>query len=264
MVLKTCCALLASLVSAVVCGASSAATIDYYRFENGLTDSGTAAQNATAVSGSPAATFSSNVPNPTIPATGAANTASISLTSSTALQFNYAFPLNTLTNATLEFYVDPSAIAGEQDLFWTTTGSGDQNRFNIGIPADGSLFVDYREPNGTLHSLDQTGANAIRANQWNFVALVKSGNTYSLYVNNLSPITNTDVNPNLPTSTAWTINGRQYEQPAGGLQFAGLVDEVRISDQALAPSAFLNAPEPASAALLASAGILLLRRRRAT
>jgi len=44
----------------------------------------------------------------------------------------------------------------------------------------------------------------------------------------------TDANPNLPTNTGWTLNGSNLGQ------FAGLIDELRISNSALTPSQFLR------------------------
>ena len=73
--------------------------------------------------------FSSSVPVSTIPQTGQTDTMSLSLGTGDALSFSYAFPFDTLTNATLEFYVKPTSLGTEQDIFWTTTGSGDANRF---------------------------------------------------------------------------------------------------------------------------------------
>ena len=226
------------LVGLGVATSASAATIDDYRFENDLSDSGTGAHAASVLAGSSA--FSADIPLATIPQTGLSNTKSLALTTADALVFDYAFPFDTLANATLEFYVKPLAADSDQDLFWTTTGSGDANRFNMGIASNGSIFLDYREPNGTLHQLGSSAASAIVAAQWNFVAIVKSGNTYLIYVNGNDPVATTDSSPSLPTSTGWTINGRATEQPFAGHQFSGLIDEVRLSDEALLPRAFLN------------------------
>ncbi len=243
---------------------SQAGVIDYYRFENNLNDSGSGAHAGSVFSGSPG--YSSSAPAATLPQNGLSDAASLSLTAPDSVLFTYAFPFDTLTNATLEFYVNPSSLSQEQDVLWTTSAGGDQNRFNMLITTTGIFSVDYREPGGTIHSIAATGAGAISANAWNFIALVKTGNTYSLYVNSLAPVTNTDASPNLPTSTGWTINGRGPDGLAC-CQFTGLVDELRLSDSALGSSQFLNssaaAPEP-GVLWLAGAGLSLLgflRRR---
>ncbi len=242
-----------------------AGAIDYYRFENSLADSGTDGNNAV-LNGT--LTFSSNVPTSTIPQTGQTDSASLSLDASTDLVFSYDFPFETLPDATLEFYVDPSSVAQEQDIFWTTTGTGDQNRFNIGIAADGAVFMDYRDPSGVLHQLGDTATGEITADQWNFVAIVKSGDIYSIYVNGNPAVTTTDSSPNLPDSTGWTINGRDAEAGVTCCQFSGLIDEVLLSNQALSPSEFLDStPEPGSLVLfglgLIALGMLRWRGVRA-
>jgi hypothetical protein len=262
--------LFSALVVSTIASASFANTIDYYRFENNLTDSGTGAHNGSVLAGSP--TFSSSVPSATIPQTGQTDTKSVVLGGSDAISVGSPFPFDTLTNATLEFYVNPTNTGGEEDLFWTTTSSGDANRFNINL-ANGHLDVDYREAGGTLHGLfNQVGG--VNYGQWNFIAIVKTGNSYSAYVNG-TLFSATDSSPNLPTSTGWTINGRAAlpSPNCGTCQFQGLVDEVRLSDQALTPSQFLNStpvtsstPEPASYILwglgigVVAAGRLFSRR----
>ena len=62
-----------------------------------------------------------------------------------------------------------------------------------------------------------------------------------MYVNGVLMGQRTDVSPNLPNSTGWTINGRQVEQPAGGLQFSGLLDDVKLMDQAVVPPGIATA-----------------------
>ncbi|MCE5307753.1 MAG: FG-GAP-like repeat-containing protein [Acidobacteriales bacterium] len=231
----------------------AADVLHYYRFENNYADSGSGARAGSVLAGTPS--FNGNVPAAVIRRTGQANTASLSLNTSTALVFDYPFPFNTLTNGTLEFYVNPSSFATSPNFFWTTTNSGDANRFNLGITTNGSIFFDYRDQGGTLHQMGVTASGGIIANQWNFVAIVKTGNSYSIYVNNLAPVVKVDSSPNLPTSTRWTINGRgtvegmEWSQLS---QFSGLIDEVRLSDQALSPAQFLNSTLISSSTTLAS------------
>ncbi len=181
--------------------------------------------------------------------------------------FNYVFPFQNSTAATLEFWVYTSTTA-EQDIFWTTSAvsSGDTNRFNIGL-YNGYLFGDYRDPNGALHPVFDGGSVGVALNQWNFIALEKNGNTYTSYVNNVLNTTVTDASPYLPTSTGWTINGRSTMQPYGCVQFSGLLDNVALYSQALTTSQFLNVPEPPVSALSFSLLALLavtgaVRRRR--
>jgi len=214
-------------------GCAGAATIDEYRFENDLADSANGARAAVTLQGTPG--FSNNAPTDVL---GIGNTASLSLGTTDALRFNYAFPFQTLVDSTVEFFLYPYTLGPEQDLFWTTTDPGDTNRFNLGLAGASTFFIDYRQSDGTLHSLGN--AAGLTANAWNFIAVVKRGANYSIHINGQAPVVSVDSNPVLPTSTAWTLNGRAAAQPLAGLQFAGLVDNLRISDQALDPSEFLS------------------------
>ena len=221
--------------------AAFANTVAYYRFENGPAGSVATSITDSSGNGRNGSILGSPIYSSSVPPNQANDTLSLSLGSADGAVFNYPFPFNTLANATLEFWVNPSVTSVQYPvLFWTTTGSGDQNRFNITVVPGSGVGMDYREPNGTLHSLVGVGGNAVPVGRWTFVAFVKQGNTYTLYVNNSPVSTVTDINPNLPTSTGWTINGRATEQPSSCCQFIGLVDEVRISDQALSPSQFLD------------------------
>ncbi len=252
--------------------------LDLYRFSGNLNDSGSNGLNGSVLNGS--AVYSSNAaPTPY------ANTQSLDLSGSNsndAFQFSSAFPFDTAGNATLEFYLNPS-VAGTGDIFWTTSSNQDANRFNIFTLSNGqggnTLNVDYRDSGGGLHPLLNTEVGgvlvdyAIPVNEWTFVALVRSGQTYCVYFNSNNSATacatdGTGPNPaeNLPTSVGWTINGRL--QQFAGAQFNGLLDEVRISNSALAPSQFENTatetPEPGTMLLVLSAlgGIVALKRRR--
>jgi len=255
--------------------AAFAATIAYYRFDGGnLVDStGVSAHNGTVWSGGGTPGYSSNVPVNTVPLTGAADTTSLSLATNDTVEFNYAFPFDG-TNGTLEFWIDPDTSSystyGDRDIFWTTTSGGDSNRFNICLVNHG-LCMDYRDSTyfANQHGVISTPANSIPDGVWTFVAIVKSGDNWSVYLNGSSSPVSTSTTPseNYPTSTGWTIDGRQLAGNGSG-SIAGFIDEVRLSDVALTPSQFLDAsplgstPEPGSFALLGTGMLLLVGRLR--
>ena len=228
-------------------------------FEGSLTDTQGAAIST--LSGTP--TFSANVPAAQIPLTGVADTQSLYLSSGSSIIVNSAFPFDTSANATLQFYVDPNSIGSEQDLFWTTGAGGDANRYNISIDASGEIGMDYRSADGTLHSIGGTAPGTIAAGVWTAVAIVKQGDTYTIYINGVDAGSGTDNSPNLPTSTEWTINGRG---PLNSTccEFSGYVDNVVIDNTALTPNQFQSfVPEPASLAVF-GVGVWGLRRVRRT
>ncbi|MBN1853930.1 MAG: PEP-CTERM sorting domain-containing protein [Pirellulales bacterium] len=121
---------------------------------------------------------------------------------------------------------------------------------------------------------------------WYQVAAVSDGSTLSLYLNDLDASTGyqlvaqTDMTPSGSSDTAltngsngnptsagdwnagtWTVGRGLYN--GGHVDRAyGFIDEVRISDAALAPSEFLGVPEPSSIGLLALAALLAIAFRR--
>ena len=247
----------ALLMFTAIASSAEAATVAYYRFEDQSYPDSTGNKPNGSV-------FSSSTPNATIPLTGAPNKSSVTLSRNDSIAFNYAFPFDSLTNATLEFYVKPAA-KDNMDVIWTTSSGGDFNRFNIQVLLN-KFDVDYRSPNGALH-LTIHGGIEVPVDTWTFLALVKSGDTYTTYVNGVKDREVTDINPNLPNGTGWTINGRG---PLGGCcQYAGSIDEVRLSDVALTSSQFLGPPTPVvplpPSLLLFGSGLVglgLFRRRQ--
>jgi hypothetical protein len=267
----------------VLCGPLSAGTIAYYRFENNLSDStGTPGHDGRVFDygGANYAHYGSSTPVDPVPGTGAPNSASLATFSETMV-FDYRFPFDTPGDATMEFWFNPTLTNQHQGLFWTTASGGDANRFNIFLdrdyPGGGySLNIDYREPNGVLHPLFNFEYGGVRiphpitASEWTFVALVRTGSTYSVYLNSdqTPAAIATDgagANPavNLPNNPGWDLDG-WYRTPF-------LIDELRFSDSALRPDQFLNSdsaatPEPAALFPLCASllGLMTLRRRAHT
>lgn len=221
---------------------AEAQTPAYYRFEAG---SGTDIVNCAtgSIEGTTNAAYSNDIGISPIPQTGATNLYSLRFNNASATFANSGFILHSgHGNATLEFYLKaPDQV--HHAIFWTRIGDDDINRFNIYINPGGIFNFDYRDPirNSPLHG-QLAGLNgvAVPVNTWTHIAIVRiidsaTQHTYRTYRNGVLMSTVTDTNPNLPTSTGWTISGRS------GFILNGFVDEVRFSNVALRPDQFLNA-----------------------
>jgi hypothetical protein len=139
-------------------------------------------------------------------------------------------------DCTLEFWIHP-AFTSHQSVFWTRPDDSDTNRFNIHVNDDDTLGLDYRDPLGDLHNIvgQPWGGMPLVPDTWTHVAIVRQGNTYSLYANGTLGVQGTDLFPNLPDAVDWQVSGRT------GYCFDGLLDEVRVSEGALTPDQFLLA-----------------------
>jgi hypothetical protein len=184
--------------------------------------------------------YSSHVPAAVIPSTGAANHLSLSFNGADqAITFPGEWPFNT-GDATLQFWMKYNDTQNNQEIFWTRLDATDSDRFNIVLVGpdgnatcpsctDGDFFSDYRDPSGNLHDL-VSGAY-ISPGVWHFVAFVKSGDEYSMYLDGNLEGTASQNAP-LPDNTGWTISGR------GTLYYDGELDEVQLSNVALSPTHF--------------------------
>jgi hypothetical protein len=228
--------------AAAPAGAQPVCATNHYRFEEGaanaaasgtgtLLDSVGSAGGGTPFEGP---IYRPDLPTPVVQNTGVPNTLSLELSGSQSAQFPSRFIFHQgYGDATLEFFLK-APEQGHNSIFWTRAGDDDANRFNITVNSSGGFGFDYRSPDGTLHipSASQS-LFFIPLNSWHHVAVVRRGTTYSFYLDGAFQTSRTDVSPDLPTSSEWSISGRS------GYRLAGLVDEIRFSDCALAPHQFL-------------------------
>ena len=249
--------LLVASVNVITTSATAQGVNDrYYRFEEGV--AGNCASGAGSIVdsyfGSPDGTpdgcpvYSTDVPVAVIPLTGQPDTLSLSFNGAQLILFDSFFLLHrTFGDATLEYFIKVLPDQPRASIFWTRpTTLPDENRFNLFVnPGGGALQGDYREPDGTIHR--PLGGGTEVANQWHHVALVKDTQTaapahiYTAYVDGVKTISTTDGHPNEPDpDLMWTISGRV------GAQFRGLIDEIRLTQRALAPCDFLISASPCS------------------
>jgi hypothetical protein len=211
--------------------------VAYYRFEEG--SGGDVIDSVDGLSeGTHNAAYSINVPANDIPKSGDADQFSLQFDGSTSASITsqpFIFHKD-YTDATLEFWLNVPNEA-HSSIFWTRGDATDANRFNIYISPGGIFGFDYREPNGTLHTLlPGDGTFAVPLNTWTHIGVTRTNSTYYFYRNGALIYEATDANPNLPDSTTWTIAGR------GGYPFSGIVDEIRFVDRPLFYNQFLNSP----------------------
>jgi hypothetical protein len=248
---------------------AAAAVVAYWRFEespaNGaattVLDSSGNGLTGTAI-GSPQ--YRTDVPTSVVPATGAANKFAMQFDGFTQRIFVPDTPTLALTHSmTVEADVKVFGQFGEAD--------------DIVFRGDDRLGVDpyvLNVLNGRVRFVITNAANVLATVSapismitWVHVAgeLDDTTGLLSVWVNGvMADSTITTVrpfatltpgsNPGLGIGNVESANYNQY--------FDGLIDEVRISDQALAPSGFLPEPSLVGVALLAGASFGLLKRRR--
>jgi hypothetical protein len=164
-------------------------------------------------------------------------------------------------------------IVGRDDRY-VATANGDLASLYFQVMPAREVAIKFTDVDGYFHEAI-SAPDAVTTGQWYNMAGVSDGSTLSLYLDNvlvaqvdltLSGSTNTSMALGSSSgadweSGTWTAGRGMY---AGGHtdRWFGYIDEVRISDTALAPSEFLFVPEPMTIAILGLGSLALLRRRR--
>lgn len=182
-------------------------------------------------------------------------------------------------------------IVGRDSRGSVTTGNLDLAALYLQQIPDNGLAIKYCDVSGYWHEAisatnvvqgynwgtDNNGTTGV----WYAMAAVSDGSTLSLYLKNVEGggnyelIAQTDMTTSGSPDTALTPGtgdggdwdagnftvGRGLYAGGHGDRAYGFIDEVRLSDTALAPSQFLFVPEP-TAALLALPSLLVFFRRR--
>ena len=210
--------------------------------------------------------FSGNVETARVPQTGddnrgcLDNTAPPSHNSATRnvyshSQFSYASPIDLQAIEPAEWTIEASvkvkSLHGNRQTFVVRDGGDGPNDARLAFRINENdffelVFCDVR------HKIHKTVVNeSVRANQWYNLAAVSDGATLKIYVdscggNGYQLRSVTDLNPQGAGSTALGCSNPDAEWSVGrgcgpSEWFQGWIDEVRISDVARQPDAFLFA-----------------------
>ncbi len=127
------------------------------------------------------------------------------------------------------------------------------------------LQIELFDNSNTIHGVRSLAP--LMADQWYYAAVVNDGSTLSLYLDRNDGagyvLQGTDpvAGALVQIDSSWAIGRGMYGNGVTDW-FDGFIDEVRLTNRALAPSEFLFVPEPAALMLLAVGGLTLLRRGR--
>ena len=280
--------LVAGLLIAMIGGTAHAATLAHWTFDNGTVPNAIASDTDTEASievtpftGDPVGTVSYTT-GPTGFDTAANFDAQVGLRSAPR-----SGTLTGLSALTVEAFVNLDSASGAMNIFRKTAlwlGSGNDGDAEDGfsfILSDGKPILRLgRDSEGNAADRDMAAVeatDAIATGQWVHLAGTWDGSAgdLKLFVDGVE-VTTTAVEQGttgnfFPTTLTNPLNDASNDGPAaigaidrGGDNFAqffdGSIDEVRISDEALSPSAFI--PEPATMGLLAVGGVVMLARRR--
>lgn len=233
-----------------------ASTIAYWSFENTLTSS----VGGSALTGTPQGTptFSPDI------ASSAPGSSSLSLSGSSYVKLDgTSHVTGNLSALTIEAYIK---INSQPSNLYTIYSEDSTLR---------STYLGYQD-NNTIRFFVKSGSIApivsgvevldapitLAINTWYHLAAVFDGNaqTLAVYVDGTLIGSRSVSATSIPsTSVVPTIGGWSYT--LGGLLFSGKIDELKLSDEALAPSQFVNTVPEFSSWLLLLLGIGCLSAR---
>ncbi len=232
--------------------------LHYWRFENGVADAeandpGSILDSVGGLHGSPHPTigpvYRADVFGTPVPSTGEANTLSLEIKDLTSsggayVAFTGQFPFNVgQGDKTIEFWFRSDFIHNGMIVFGRADAVNAANYWAINVNFDTSISMHYTSPSGVFHQViggvseNGIGDGFFVGGSWHHVAVTRSGNLYKGYGDGVEYFSVTDMAPDLPDASGWRWNGRPSNQP-----FLGGIDEMRITNEALLPSQFLNAP----------------------
>ena len=141
---------------------------------------------------------------------------------------NLVVPSSTLFNFgagdfTIECWIYWLGGGGSPGTIFSTAFPTDSQGVFIGLLSSGAF--NYLAGNGTWAFNSTTTSNAISANQWYHIAYVRSGSTFTVYINGVASGSTTS-SPTLTNSNNQAVIGGRN---VFGQYFRGFIDDLRIS-----------------------------------
>ncbi len=269
--------MLASALFVSVPWGADAATVAYWRFEGDYTD---ASGNGHDASGPSAPAISAEVFGPTVPATGAANTASAQFVRASQNYLSVAdHPTLDLTgDFTIEAWVKHGSLGSRQFVTIKKDFGQADTKLNYAFMSSiGNYAMTYGKTAGlTGHEMGLLLGNgsgyvaigssfAITDNDWHAISVAfdaAGGEVRFTYDGQTETITGVAFTP---AANNHALQIGVHPGTIGSDYFGGHIDELRISNTVVPGGELLNplvVPEPAGAVVLAGLTLAAVRRRR--
>lgn len=205
--------------------------------------------------------WSTNTPTNVIPATGTSNQGSLYVGGGSGLYVAQSGSIIQMdTTFTVECYLNMGNMAYISSILYLGSDWGGSKLSLFTWWEDGKIYFSF-SLNGTRRDVAYPD---FQLDQWYHYAFVKDEGSASVY---LDGILLAEFGNLSGLDGIYTFASIDPGDMRVGNSWRGYLDEMRISDVALAPEGFLNhyavVPEPGTMALLAlGSGVLALRRRK--
>ena len=128
---------------------------------------------------------------------------------------------------TIEYHVRQDSLDNWHTHFGSRYGTGSylnqsQSTFNIGVNRNGSLFVHRAQSNSVMFT------SGFTRNNWHYVALVRDGGTWALWLNGVRKVTNSQFSNQNYTANSWGI-GTGAVNPAARERLRGHIMNLRFT-----------------------------------
>jgi len=146
---------------------------------------------------------------------------------------------------TVEAWVNPTTSGTERAIISKWNNSGATQSWLLELNSSNIPLFYYSTTGSDLPVL--TGTTAISANTWTHIAVTRSGNTWTIWVNGVSSVSST-ITSTIYTASATTVNIGRYYGAASYAYWPGYISNARVvKGTAVYTSAFTPPTTPLTA-----------------